>query len=141
MAVDFLQYVGLLDFRYQDEMVNYLAERKWHKVRLIAAPFYNERMSFLMDCKSKGFKRKTLQLYAQYQLHLIEYLNLENFRTVTNEEISNAAKKWQNLEDKGSHKKKVPSLITVSSPILQICGLKSYICYQNQNLLQYQECA
>ena len=106
MAVDFLQYVGLLDFRYQDEMVNYLAERKWHKVRLIAAPFYNERMSFLMDCKSKGFKRKTLQLYAQYQLHLIEYLNLENFRTVTNEEISNAAKKWQNLEDKGSHKKK-----------------------------------
>jgi len=78
MAVDFLQYVGLLDFRYQDEMVNYLAERKWHKVRLIAAPFYNERMSFLMDCKSKGFKRKTLQLYAQYQLHLIEYTRWRN---------------------------------------------------------------
>ncbi len=59
-----------------------------------------------MDCKSKGFKRQTLQLYAQYQLHLIEYLDLKNFRIVTNEEISNAAKKWQNLEDKGSHKKK-----------------------------------
>lgn len=63
-------------------------------------------MSFLMDCKSKGFKRQTLQLYAQYQLHLIEYLNLEDFHTVTNEEISDAAKKWQNLEDNGSHKKK-----------------------------------
>lgn len=59
-----------------------------------------------MDCKSKGFKRQTLQLYAQYQLHLIEYLDLKTFRIVINEEISNAAKKWQNLEDKGSHKKK-----------------------------------
>ena len=106
MAVDFLLYVGLLDSRYQDDIVNYLAERKWHRVRLIAAPFYKERMSFLMDCKSKGFKRQTLQLYAQYQLHLIEYLDLKTFRIVTNEEISNAAKKWQNLEDKGSHKKK-----------------------------------
>ena len=106
MAVDFLLYVGLLDSRYQDDIVNYLAERKWHRVRLIAAPFYKERMSFLMDCKSKGFKRQTLQLYAQYQLRLIEYLDLKTFRIVTNEEISNAAKKWQNLEDKGSHKKK-----------------------------------
>ena len=106
MAVEFLLYVGLLDSRYQDDIINYLAERKWHRVRLIAAPFYKERMSFLMDCKSKGFKRQTLQLYAQYQLHLIEYLDLKNFRIVTNEEISNAAKKWQNLEDKGSHKKK-----------------------------------
>lgn len=106
MAVDFLQYIDLLDSRYQDEMINYLAERKWHKVRLIAAPFYDERMSFLMECKSKGLKKETLLLYAQYQLHIIEFLKLENHRIVTDEEISDAAVKWQNLEDKGSHKKK-----------------------------------
>lgn len=106
MAVDFLQYIDLLDSRYQDEIINYLAERKWHKVRLIAAPFYKERMSFLMECRSQGLKKETLLLYAQYQLHIIEYLKLENHRVVTYEEISDAAEKWQNLEDKGSHKKK-----------------------------------
>ena len=138
MAVEFLLYVGLLDSRYQDDIINYLAERKWHRVRLIAAPFYKERMSFLMDCKSKGFKRQTLQLYAQYQLHLIEYLDLKNFRIVTNEEISNAAKKGKTWKTKVLTRRKAPSLIIVSSSILQICGLKSYICYQNQDLLQYQ---
>lgn len=138
MAVEFLLYVGLLDSRYQDDIINYLAERKWHRVRLIAAPFYKERMSFLMDCKSKGFKRQTLQLYAQYQLHLIEYLDLKNFRIVTNEEISNAAKNGKTWKTKVLTRRKAPSLIIVSSSILQICGLKSYICYQNQDLLQYQ---
>ena len=106
MAIDFLQYIDLLDSRYQDEIIKYLAERKWHKVRLIAAPFYEERMSFLMECRSNGFKKSTLLLYAQYQLHLIDCLKLEKHRIVTYEEISKAAEMWQNLEDKGAHKKK-----------------------------------
>ncbi len=106
MAVDFLSYINLLDYRYQDEMVNYLVERKWHKVRLIAAPYFNERMSFLKNCRAKGFTKNTLRLYAQYQLHIIKYLNLGNCHTVAYEDISKAAKEWQNFEDYGSHKKK-----------------------------------
>lgn len=106
MAVDFLSYINLLDYRYQDEMVNYLVGRKWHKVRLIAAPYFNERMSFLKNCRAKGFTKNTLRLYAQYQLHIIKYLNLGNCHTVAYEDISKAAKEWQNFEDYGSHKKK-----------------------------------
>lgn len=106
MAVDFLEYLNLLDYRYQDEMVNYLAKRKWHKVRLIAAPYFEERMLFLKDCRSKCFKRETLQMYAQYQLHIIEYLKLDKYHVVNYEDISKAAEEWQNSEDKGAHKKK-----------------------------------
>ena len=56
MAFEFLVYVGVLDSRYQDDIVNDLAERKRHRVRLIAAPVYEERMSFMMHCESEGIK-------------------------------------------------------------------------------------
>lgn len=106
MAVDFLEYLNLLDCRYQDGMLNLLVMRKWHKVRLVAAPFFNERMSFLKKCNAKGIKIETLRIYAQYQLHIIEYLKLDGFRIVSYDEISNAAKEWQYFDNPSTHKKK-----------------------------------
>ncbi len=104
-SIDFLEYIGLLDIRYYDNVVNLLAERKFDKVKLIAAPFFQGRMSFLNEYHLSGHKKKTLRRYAQYQLHLIEFLGLKDARLVTDEEIFAAAKKWKNYSDPGSHKK------------------------------------
>ena len=92
MAVDFLLYVGLFRFSLPRRHRQLSRRAQMAQSQTDCRSLFIKRMSFLMDCKSKGFKRQTLQLYAQYQLHLIEYLDLKTFRIVTNE-ISNAAKK------------------------------------------------
>lgn len=48
-SIDFLGYINLLDIRYSDKMVNLLVERKFDKVKLIVAPFFQERISFLNE--------------------------------------------------------------------------------------------
>lgn len=104
-STDFLGYINLLDIRYSDKMVNLLVERKFDKVKLIVAPFFQERISFLNEYHLSGHKKETLRRYAQYQLHLIEFLGLRNTKMVTDEEIFAAAKKWKNYSDPSLHKK------------------------------------
>lgn len=104
-TIDFLEYIGLLDIRYYDNVVNLLVERKFDKVKLIVAPFFQERVSFLNEYRLSGHKKETLRRYAQYQIHLIEFLGLKNAQMVTDEEIFAAAKKWKNYSDPSSHKK------------------------------------
>lgn len=104
-SIDFLEYIGLLDIRYYDTMVNLLVERKFDKVKLIVAPFFQERISFLNEYRLSGYKKETLRRYAQYQIHLIEFLRLKNTQMVTDEEIFAAAKKWKNYSNPGLHKK------------------------------------
>ena len=104
-SIDFLGYINLLDIRYSDKMVNLLVERKFDKVKLIVAPFFQERISFLNEYHLSGHKKETLRRYAQYQLHLIEFLGLRNTKMVTDEEIFAAAKKWKNYSDPSLHKK------------------------------------
>lgn len=69
----FLEYIGLLDIRYYDNVLNLLVERKFDKVKLIVAPFFQGRMSFLNEYCLNGHKKETLCRYAQYQLHLIKF--------------------------------------------------------------------
>ena len=57
-SIDFLEYIGLLDIRYYDNVVNLLVERKFDKVKLIVAPFFQERVSFLNGYRLSGHKRK-----------------------------------------------------------------------------------
>ena len=104
-SIDFLEYIDMLDIRYYDKVVNLLVERKFDKVKLIVAPFFQERISFLNEYHLSGHKKKTLRRYAQYQLHLIEFLGLKNTQMVTDEEIFAAAKKWKNYSDPSLHKK------------------------------------
>lgn len=77
----------MLDIRYYDNVVNLLVERKFDKVKLIVAPFFQERVSFLNEYRLSGHKKETLRRYAQYQIHLIEFLGLKNPQMVTDEEI------------------------------------------------------
>lgn len=104
-SIDFLEFIDLLDIRYYDNVVNLLAGRKSDKVKLIAAPFFYGRMSFLNEYHLSGYKKKTICRYAQYQLHLIDFLGLKDARLVTNTEIIAAAKQWRNYSDFSSHKK------------------------------------
>ena len=104
-SIDFLEYIGLLDIRYYDNVVNLLVERKFDKVKLIVAPFFQERVSFLNGYRLSGHKKETLRRYAQYQIHLIEFLRLKNTQMVTDEEIFAAAQKWKDYSDPSSHKK------------------------------------
>lgn len=104
-AIDFLDYIGLLDVRYYDKTVNYLVESKRAKANLITAPFYNERMEYIESCRQKGFIKETLQKHAQYQLHLIKFLDLNEFRIVTYDEILNAAVQFFNFSDHSRNKK------------------------------------
>lgn len=104
-SIDFLEYIGLLDIRYYDKVVNLLVERKFDKVKLIVAPFFQERISFLNEYRLSGHKKETLRRYAQYQLHLIEFLELKKTQMITDEEIFVAAKKWKNYSDPSLHKK------------------------------------
>lgn len=104
-SIDFLEYLDLLDIRYYDKTVNILAERKNAKVRLVVTPFFQERMSFINEYYLSGHKKGTLCRYAQYQLHLIEFLGLKKGRIVTDEEILAAAKKWKIYSNPSLHKK------------------------------------
>lgn len=104
-AIDFLDYLRLLDMRYYDKTVNMLVESKHAKISLITAPFYKERMAFIEECYLSGYKPQVLNKYAQYQLHLIDFINLKAYRIVTDEEIQIAANKWKSHSNSGIHKK------------------------------------
>lgn len=106
MAIDFFEFCGLLDERYYNATLNFFLQRKHDKAMLIAASFFQERMAFLEDCRTVGCKKHTLRKYAQYQLHIIEYLKLDRVRPVTLDEISSAAINWQDYSNPSEHKKK-----------------------------------
>lgn len=104
-AIDFLDYCGLLDERYYDKTLNVLVSSKHAKIGLIMAPFFKERIGFIKELHSKGYKPCVLREYAQYQLHIIDLLNLKEHREVTEEEILSAAKIWKNHSDINRRKK------------------------------------
>lgn len=104
-AIDFLDFSGLLDERYYDTTLNIIASSKHAKISLITAPFFKERMDFIETYRLKGYKQCSLRKYAQYQLHIIDLINLKDFRIVTDEEILSAAKIWKSISDASKHKK------------------------------------
>lgn len=102
-AFSWLAYIGRLDCIYTDDTIilNRLFTRKYHKLRYITYPLLKERTEYLQMWEDKGAAIITLRSIAAYQLHLIDYLHVEDGRMVSVEEIQKSADSWMTVQKSG----------------------------------------
>lgn len=103
IAFPWLAYIGRLDNFYTDSSIvlNRLFTRKHHKLRYLSYPLLEERDSYLQMWEAKGAVVQTLRSIAAYQLHLIDYLHVEDGRMVSETEIQKTADLWMTIQKSG----------------------------------------
>ena len=103
VAFSWLAYIGRLDGTYTDNAVilNRLFTRKHHKLRYLTYPLLKERTEYLQMWEDKGAATQTLRGIAAYQLHLIDYLHIEDGRMVSTEDIRQSADSWMTVQKPG----------------------------------------
>jgi len=96
VALGWLKRAGRLEPQMEDSdvLINELFFKRHVKKRYIAMPFLAERLSYLLEWKKNGATRLLLREIANYQLHIIHYLQLTELRPVKMEEIRHAAQAW-----------------------------------------------
>jgi hypothetical protein len=62
--------------------------------RYSSGPLLNERLRYLAHCAAQGSTRSSLRLTAQQQLAVIDYLHLQDSKSVTVKQIEAAADLW-----------------------------------------------
>ena len=78
--------------------MNRLFTRKHHKLRYLTYPLLKERAEYLQIWEDKGAATQTLRDIAAYQLHLIDYLHVEDRRMVSIEDIRESADSWMTVQ-------------------------------------------
>lgn len=103
IAFSWLSYINRLDDIYADNAIilNRLFTRKHHKLRYITYPLLKERAEYLQLWEDKGAATQTLRGIAAYQLHLIDYLHIEDGRMVSIEDIRKSADSWMTVQKSG----------------------------------------
>jgi site-specific recombinase XerD len=103
VAFSWLAYIGRLDGIYTNNAIilNRLFTRKYHKLRYITYPLLKERTEYLQMWEDKGAAMITLRSIAAYQLHLIDYLHVEEGRMISVEEIQKSADSWMTVQKSG----------------------------------------
>lgn len=103
ISFSWLAYIGRLDGIYMDNAIilNRLFTRKHHKLRYITYPLLKERAEYLQMWEYKGAATQTLRGIAAYQLHLIDYLHIEDGRMVSIEDIRKSADSWMTVQKSG----------------------------------------
>lgn len=103
VAFSWLAYIGRLDGTYVDNTIilNRLFTRKHHKLRYLTYPLLKERAEYLQMWEYKGAATQTLRGIAAYQLHLIDYLHIEDGRMISVEEIRKSADSWMTVQKSG----------------------------------------
>ncbi len=75
-------------------MWDQLIKRSFYRRRHLDAPLLNERLDYIQDWADQGKALNTLKDAANCLLRIVEFLHLDTFRTITLEEIENAANDW-----------------------------------------------
>lgn len=103
IAFSWLAYIGKLDGIYTNNAIilNRLFTRKHHKLRYLTYPLLKERAEYLQIWEDKGAATQTLRDIAAYQLHLIDYLHVEDRRMVSIEDIRESADSWMTVQKPG----------------------------------------
>ena len=103
IAFSWLAYIGRLDGIYTNNAIilNRLFTRKHHKLRYLTYPLLKERAEYLQIWEDKGAATQTLRDIAAYQLHLIDYLHVEDGRMVSIENIRKSADSWMTVQKPG----------------------------------------
>jgi hypothetical protein len=98
IALEWLKRTGHLEPQIEDSesLINEIFFKRHIKKRYIIAPFLQERLAYLLEWEKNGAVKSLLREIANYQLHIIHYLQLTELRPVTDEEIREAAHVWSN---------------------------------------------
>lgn len=107
LATDWLGKIGRLDSRFNDSdlLLNQLFSRGFFKYRYLESPMLEERLEYLTKWKDSGASVCTLRNIAQYQLHLIDYLHIDQRSMVTEDDLLSAADDWWTAVIPGVQKK------------------------------------
>lgn len=102
-AFSWLAYLGRLDGIYTDNAIilNRLFTRKYHKLRYLTYPLLKERAEYLQTWEDQGAATITLRSIAAYQLHLIDYLHIEDGRMISAEDIRQSGDSWMTVQKSG----------------------------------------
>ena len=98
-TVKWLSGIGRINPIYLNEELIFIRLNKEPAFRLkyLCAPYLEERLSYLNHLEVNGMSRSTLREYAEYQLYIIEFLNLIFLCRFSITEITTAARQWQAL--------------------------------------------
>lgn len=93
-VVQWLENMGLLDQRFGDQsiMFNRFSSVCHYRMRYLAYPFYEERLSYLKDLESRGMSFSRLHEYAWMQLVIIDRLRLNRQDRIYESDVENVIK-------------------------------------------------
>ena len=93
-VVQWLENMGLLDQRFGDQsiMFNRFSSVCHYRMRYLAYPFYEERLSYLKDLESRGMSFRRLHEYAWMQLVIIDRLRLNRQDRIYESDVENVIK-------------------------------------------------
>jgi site-specific recombinase XerD len=95
-TVKWLSTIGRIHPVYLDEelIFNRFNKEPAFRLKYLCAPCFEERLSYLSHLEANGMSFNTLREYAEYQLHIISFLNLTSLCQFKSSEIINAARQW-----------------------------------------------
>lgn len=101
-AFAWLGYMDRLDKRYtEDSIINRLFSRKFHRIKYLTYPMLEQRKRHLEKWEKKGAKPLTLRLIANYQLHIIDFLHIEEGHLITEDVLQETALEWSQQKKAG----------------------------------------
>lgn len=107
-VVQWLEDIGLLDPRFNDQSIlfNRFSSVCHYKMRYLAYPFYEERLSYLKNLESRGMSFSRLHEYAWMQIAIIDRLCLDGQDNVCESDIE---KVITDIAAEDCSKRRVPS--------------------------------
>ena len=96
ITVKWLSGIGRINPLYlNDELIfNRLNKEPSFRLNYYCAPYFEERLAYLNHLEANGMSFNSLREYAEYQLYIIEFLNLTFSCRFSSSEIKTAAVKW-----------------------------------------------
>jgi len=100
-TVKWLSGIGRITPIYLDEKLifNRFNKEPAFRLKYLCAPFFEERLAYLNHLEANGMSFSTLREYAEYQLHIIEFFNMNSLCRFSSSELTAAAKQWHFMEN------------------------------------------
>lgn len=98
-TVKWLSGIGRINPVYlNDKLIfNRFNKEPAFRLKYLCAPYFKERLAYLNHLEANGMSPNTLREYAEYQLHIIEFLNLTSLYQFSRGELKAAARQWATL--------------------------------------------
>jgi integrase/recombinase XerD len=95
-TVKWLSSIGRISPVYlNDKLIfNRFNKEPAFRLKYLCAPYFEERLAYLNHLESNHLSLSTLREYAEYQLHIIEFLNLTSLHQFRRSELTAAARQW-----------------------------------------------